>query len=180
MRHMSQYLTTQVSAKLYCYYIRPTLEYTSPGWHGSISSEQTLALKRVQASVARAILQADSMTPKSILLERLQWPALRWRREISSLVVFHKLITTRPSVSVGSFFLCIFENWQASTETVSASTLDGKFSSWSEIVLLPVCSSLNTLPHDIQCVKKKQILKCALETHWSEHNYCPYKNIDIT
>ena len=37
----------------------------------------------------------------------------------------------------------------------------------------------NTLPHDIQCVKEKQIFKCDLETHWSEHKYCPYKNIDI-
>ena len=77
MRHVSQYLTPQVSAKLYCYYIRPTLEYASPVWHGSISSEQALALERVQARVARVILQADWMTPKSILLERLQWPALR-------------------------------------------------------------------------------------------------------
>ena len=95
MRHMSQYLTTQVLAKLYCNNIRPTLEYAV--WQDSISSEQALALERVQASLARAILQADWMTPKSILLERLQWPALRWRHGISSLVVFHGLITTRPA-----------------------------------------------------------------------------------
>ena len=69
MRHISQYFTPQVSAQLYCYYIRPTLEYVSPVWHGSISSEQALALEHVQASVAWAILQEDWMMLKSILLE---------------------------------------------------------------------------------------------------------------
>ena len=31
-------------------------------------------------------------TPKPTLLEQLDWPALRWRREISSLTFFHKII----------------------------------------------------------------------------------------
>ena len=179
MRHMSQYLTTQVSAKLYCYYIRPTLEYASPVWHGSISSEQALALERVQASVARAILQADWMTPKSVLLERLQWPALRWRREISSLVVFHELIITRPTFLSDLFSFAssktdrhLRKPFQLLLRTAN-SARDLKSFFYRSALLW------NTLPHDIQSIKKKPIFKCALETHWSEHKYCPYKNIDI-
>ena len=32
------------------------------------------------------------MTPKDKLLERLDWPALRWRRTIASLIFFHSLL----------------------------------------------------------------------------------------
>ena len=166
MRHMSQYLTTQVLAKLYCNYIRPTLEYAV--WQGSISSEQALA-----------ILLADWMTPKSILLELLQWPALRWRREISSLVVFHELIITRPTFLSDLFSFAssktdrhLRKPFQLLLRTAN-SARDLKSFFYRSALLW------NTLPHDIQSIKKKPIFKCALETHWSEHKYCPYKNIDI-
>ena len=146
---------------------------------GSISSEQALALERVQASMTRAILQADWMTPKSVLLEQLQWPALRWRREISSLVVFHELIITRPMFLSDLFSFAssktdrhLRKTFQLLLRTAN-SARDLKSFFYRSALLW------NTLPRDIQSIKKKPIFKCALETHWSEHKYRPYKNIDI-
>ena len=153
MRHISQYLTPQVLAKLYCNYIRPTLEYAV--WQDSISSEQALALERVQASLARAILQADWMTPKSILLERLQWPALRWRREISSLVVFHELITIRPVFLSDLFSFASLKTDRHLRKTFRL--LPRTANSAGDLKSFFYRSDLlwNTLPHDIQCIKKK-------------------------
>ena len=55
-----------------------------------------MSLERIQASVARGLLQADWFTPKEELFRQLGWPALRWRREITSLTMFHKLLHSRP------------------------------------------------------------------------------------
>ncbi len=180
IRHMSQYLPPHVSAKLYCYYIRPSLEYASPVWHGSITAEQALSLERVQASVARSILRADWKTPKSVLLEQLQWPALRWRREISSMVVFHELISTRPAFLLNDLFSFV----SARTDRLlrkpfqlllrkANSVRDSKSFFYRSALLW------NTLPHDIQCVKSKHHFKLALQKHWSAQKYCPTKNIHI-
>ena len=49
-------------------------------------------LERIQAAVARCILQAPWRTPKSELLQALDWPSLRWRREIASLCLLHRFL----------------------------------------------------------------------------------------
>ena len=101
LRHMARYLPLHVTEKLYLSYVRPTLEYACPVWHASITAEQALCLERIQASVARRLLHADWMEPKNKLLQQLGWPALRWRRAISSITLFHqmKVAPTRLFVS---------------------------------------------------------------------------------
>ena len=64
----------------------------APLWHGSIREEDALQLERIQAAVARCILQAPWRTPKSELLQALDWPSLRWRREIASLCLLHRFL----------------------------------------------------------------------------------------
>ena len=88
--------STSVATRLYVYYVRPTMEYACAVWHGSLREDIALSLERIQASAARRLLRADWFTPKETLLEQLGWPALRWRREISSLTLFHKLLHSRP------------------------------------------------------------------------------------
>ena len=64
----------------------------SPLWHGSMYEEDALQLERIQTAVARCILQAPWHTPKSELLQALDWPSLRWRREIASLCLLHRFL----------------------------------------------------------------------------------------
>ena len=60
-----------------------------PLWHGSIRDEDALQLERIQAAVARRVLHAPWDTPKRQLLEELNWPSLRWHRDIASLCLLH-------------------------------------------------------------------------------------------
>ena len=92
LRLMSHQLPRAVTIRLFKSYLRPTMEYASAVWHGSLKEEDALSIERIQAGVARCLLKADWCTPKPTLLEQLDWPALRWRREIASLTFFHKII----------------------------------------------------------------------------------------
>ena len=92
LRWMSHHLRGPLTTKLYLSFVRPTMEYASPLWHGSIREEDALQLERIQTAVARCILQAPWRTPKSELLQALDWPSLRWRREIASLCLLHRLL----------------------------------------------------------------------------------------
>ena len=92
LRLMARDLPLSVASILYVYYVRPVLEYASPVWHGSLREEDAMSLEQIQASVARSFLQADWFTPKEELFRQLGWPALTWRREITSLTMFHKLL----------------------------------------------------------------------------------------
>ena len=92
LRWMSHHFRGPLTTKLYLSYVRPTMEYASPLWHGSIREEDVLQLERIQTAVARCILQAPWRTPKSELLQALDWPSLRWRREIASLCLLHRFL----------------------------------------------------------------------------------------
>ena len=82
---------------LYIYYVRPVMEYASTVWHGSITEDEAIAMERVQASVARCVSKSPWSTPKETLFESLDWPSLRWRRDVARMVLFHKLLTCREA-----------------------------------------------------------------------------------
>ena len=92
LRYMAKELPADLVSKIYITYVRPTLEYASPVWHGDLSKQHSLALERVQASVARRILKAPWTTPKNVLFEQLQWPSLSWRRSIATTCLLHQLL----------------------------------------------------------------------------------------
>ena len=73
------------------------MEYASPVWHGSITEEEAIAMERVEASVARCVSKSPWSTPKETLFESLDWPSLLWRRDVASMVLFHKLLTSAPT-----------------------------------------------------------------------------------
>ena len=97
---MSHHLRGPLIAHLYLAYVRPTMEYASPLSHGFIRDEVFVIFKMRynsrEAAVARRILHAPWDTPKRQLLEELNWPSLRWRREIASLCLLHQLLQERP------------------------------------------------------------------------------------
>ena len=78
LRYMIPNLSPEVANKVYLTWVRPSMEYACPVWSASISAEESMALERVQASVARRILSAEWTTPKSELLRRLEWSTLWW------------------------------------------------------------------------------------------------------
>ena len=92
LRLMSHQLPRAVTIRLFKSYVRPTMEYASAVRHGSLKEEDAFSIERIQAGVARCLLKAEWCTQKPTLLAQLDWPALRWRREISSLTFFHKII----------------------------------------------------------------------------------------
>ena len=91
LRLMSNDLPLPVATR-HIYYVRPTMEYASAVWHGSLREDNAMSIEQIKASVARRLLRADWFTPKETLLEQLGWPALRWRREINTV----SQTTTQP------------------------------------------------------------------------------------
>ena len=116
LRLMGRYLPLPVASILYVYY-PPVLEYASHVWHGSLREEDAMSLERIQGSVARSLLQPDWVTPKEELFRLLGWPALRWRREITSLTMFHNLLRSHPE----PLSECLFQYASATAAAASPS-----------------------------------------------------------
>ena len=69
------------------------MEYASPVWNGLFAEADADGLEKIQAEVARYLLKVSRRTPKKKeLLQQLGLPALGWRRNIISMVLFHKLV----------------------------------------------------------------------------------------
>ena len=88
-------------------FLRSSVEYASPVWHGSIREVDATTLERIQCSVARLVLQAARDTPKKKLLEDVGWPSLSRRREILSMVLFVNLLDIRPPALMDCISLLI-------------------------------------------------------------------------
>ena len=180
LRIMSRDLPLSVATKLYSCYVRPTMEYASPVWHGSLREEDAMCLERIQTGVARRLLRAEWTTPKDSLLEQLGWPALRWRREVTSLSLFHKLLHSRTE----PFPQCLFP-FSHTTSTRSrrkplqlvlpqTRTTRYKTSFFYRSALL-----WNSLPHNIQSLRNSTAFQQALEQHWSAYRYCTSQSIPV-
>ena len=162
------------------YHVRSVLEYASPVWHGSLREEDAMSLERIQASVARCLLQAYWFTPKEELFRQLGWPALRWRREITSVTMFHKLLHSRPE----PLSECLFQYPSAT----SARSRRKPFQ-----LLLPhtrttrdrescFCRSAllwNSLPHDIQSLSYSKSFHDALENHYQSYKFTTTENFHV-
>ena len=67
------------------------MEYASPVWNGLLAEADADSLEKIQAEVARYLLKVSRRTPKKELLQQLGLPALRWRRDIISVVLAESL-----------------------------------------------------------------------------------------
>ena len=88
-------LSPEVAIKVYLTWVRPAMEYACPAWSASIPAQESIALERVQASVAWRILSSEWTTRKSDLLRRLEWPVLWWRRAVLSVCLLYVILKTR-------------------------------------------------------------------------------------
>ena len=180
LRHMSRQIPTDTLAQLYLSYVRPTMEYASQVWHGSITTDQALSQERIQAGVARCLLRADWMTPKHQMLEQVGWSALCRRRAVASIILFHQLKIQPPSR---------LEEHVPPT----SSSQTGRSLRKSEQLLLPKLrtkrlsnsffyhASLlwNSLPANIQNLQKSEDFKSALEQHWAALKFRPSADIPL-
>ena len=173
LRHICREVNTDISCKIYLSFVRPVLEYACPVWHSDINAEQSLALERVQASVARSILKADWRTPKSALLQRLGWPALRWRRTIISMVFFHRLLRTAGPLSecVRVFPFSSSVSGRAKRKPLQLLLQPIRSSKRLKSFFFNSALLWNSLPSSIQSIERSTAFKSALEKFWVKKKY---------
>ena len=181
LRLMARDLPLPVASILYVYYVRPVLEYASPVWHGSLREGDAMSLERIQASVAwRSLLQADWFTPKEELFRQLGWPAHRWRREITSLTMFHKLLHSRPE-PLGE---CLFQYASATSARSRRKPFQlllphTRTTRYRESFFYRSALLWNSLPHDIQSPKNSKSFRNALENHYQSYKFTTTQNFHI-
>ena len=180
LRVMSNDLPLPVATRLYIYYVHPTMEYACAVWHGSLREDVALSLERIQASVARRLLRADWFTPKETLLEQLGWAALRWRREISSLTLFHKLLHSRPEPLRELLFpFAHTTSSRCRRKPLQLLLPQARTTRYRESFFYRSALLWNSLPQDIQAHTNSTAFRKAIEQHWSAYRYTTKQNIPI-
>ena len=166
---MARDLPSSVIMKLYLCYLRPSLEYASPCWHGSISSSHAMALERIQASVARCVLRASWITAKSALPAKLDWPSLRWRRDIAAVTLLHSLLQDGRE----PFMNCLFESSKTRSSRKPHQLLLTHASTTKFLNSFFYHSALlwNSLPHSILTITSKPAFRIAVKDNWSTFKY---------
>ena len=170
LRWMSRDLRPATIEKLFIYFLRPKLEYASPVWNGNLLARDALALERIQAAVARSILRASFYTPKTLMLQQLNWPSLCWRREVLSLTFFQSLIHTRPP----PLDSCLFP-FASATSTRSLRKPKqlilprANTSKYANSFFFRTALVWNTLPANIQNITCRPTFKKEIEAHGSSH-----------
>ena len=178
LRYMTPNMSASVSSKLYLTWVRPTMEYACPVWHASISKEDSLTLERIQASVARRILQADWSTPKELLFQSLDWPALWWRRSVLSVCLLFDLMTNATSPLKDCLFPCVSTKSSYNFRKPKQLLLPKTHSTRHQQSFFYHASLLwNTLPNSTQQASSKETFKKEVERHWSHLKFDPQGRI---
>lgn len=180
LRWMANDLPQDAAVRLYLHYVRPLFEYASPVWHGSLSEQEATALERIQAAVARRLLGAAWDTPKTELLQRLEWPSLRWRREIQGMVLFHQLLLSRPPPLSDCLFP--FSHTKVSRSQRKPFQLllpNVKTNRFLKSFFFRSSLLWNSLPHCIQSLTSSPQFKQALQDHWRAHKFNTHTNIPV-
>ena len=180
LRFMMHNLNDSLTIKLFLCYVRPTLEYASPLWHGTISEDDALAMERIQAAVARRILRAPWHTPKSYLLAQLNWPALRWRREIASLCLLHQLLNNRPE-PLSAFLFPFVSSRTSHIQRKPRQLILGpaRTTQYSHSFFFRTSVVWNTLPSSIQTQTDARTFKSKIIEHFSSEKFNCYQNFHI-
>ena len=170
---MSRFLSPKVIETLYLYYVRPMLEYASPLWAAAITQEDSLMLERLQASVARSILRADWRTPKTTLFKTLDWPSLKFRREVQCVKLFRHLVCLKSDLLVS----CLPEVFRKSPEGYNFRKSHviplpyAKSKQMSKSFFLHAVVLWNSLPKSVASAPSTSAFDHALMAHWSTHKH---------
>ena len=180
LRLMSHQLPRAVTIRLFKSYVRPTMEYASAVWHGSLKEEDALSIERIQAGVARCLLKADWCTPKPTLLEQLDWPALRWRREIASLTFFHKIIQRQlPPLTDCLFPFAHSVSNRSQRKPLQLLLPQTRSTRFTKSFFYRSALLWNSLPSCIQEISSSTKFRKAIEDHWTRYKYITDTNIPI-
>ena len=172
LRWMSKDLRPSTVQQLYVYFLRPKLEYACPVWHGALLERDAIALERVQGAVARSILRAPVHTSKSKLFEQLNWPSLRWRREIFCIGLFHRILHTHPPPLDSCLFPFASTNTTRSLRKPKQLILPRVHTSkYVKSFFFRSALLWNTLPAQLQNITSYHKFKTSIEEHWSAHKY---------
>ena len=82
-----------VISRVYLTMVRPSLEYAGAVWN-SCRKEDAKTLEKIQTKIARIVLYLEGQRAKlsdSVVLEKLEWPTLAWRRRQSLLCLLWQL-----------------------------------------------------------------------------------------
>ena len=136
---------------------------------------------RIQASVAR---QLDHFEPTGLHQRKRSWNnldgRLRWRREISSLTLFHKLLHSRPEPL--RELLCPFAHTTSSRcrrKPLQLLLPQARTTRYRESFFYRSALLWNSLPQDIQAHTNSTTFRKAIEQHWSAYRYTTTQNIPI-
>ena len=174
-------LPASVITKLYIQYVRPSLEYAAPVWHGSINESEATDLERVQCSLARYLLKAKPDTPTKNLLKDMGWPSLRWRREIASMCLFAELVHTRPPLlrdCLPAFAKDKVD--RAHRKPYQLILIKCNTSRFLNSFLVRSSVIWNTLPSEIQSVQSRRKFRNLIEEHWASHKFDTHTNLFST
>ena len=125
-------------------------------------------MERLQAAVARRILRAPWHTPKSDLLAQLNWPALRWRREIASLCLLHQLLNNRPE-PLSAFLFPFVSSRTSHIQRKPRQLILGpaRTTQYSHSFFFRTSVVWNTLPSSIQTQTDARTFKSKIIEHFS-------------
>ena len=159
---------------LYTTYVRPTLGYASPVWHGGLSKQLSLALERVQASVARWILKAPWTTPKNVhvLFEQLQWPSLSWRWFVAvAATCLLRQLLQNPTDPLKDFLFLFSSTVSSYNFCKPRQPIFPTTRTYQHLnsFFYPSALLWNSLPASIQSTTKPNHFRQALTLQWIEH-----------
>ena len=184
LKLMARTLAPEIITKLYLYYVRPVLEYASPVWHSAAPSSAAAALERIQASVARTIINADWMTPKDDLLKELNWPSLRWRREITGMTLFHTLQAKKKQNYSSILNHHIPQHLYELTNRSRRKPLDVRLphvrtSRQTKSFFFRSALLWNSLPHTLQSIESTHSFQQNLELHWHKYKHNTQSDVPL-
>ena len=103
---LAQDLPAELISTMYLTCVCPTLENASQVWHPGLLESHAIPLERIQASVVRRILKTHWRSPKKELFAQLEWPSLRWRRAVATVVLLQKILN-----KASLLFLFVSSRW---------------------------------------------------------------------
>ena len=131
-------------------------------------------------TVARCLLKAEWCTPKPILLAQLDWPALRWRREISSLTFFHKIIQRQlPPLTDCLFPFAHSVSNRSQRKPLQLLLPQTRSTRFTKSFFYRSALLWNALPLCIQEISSSTKFRKAIEDHWTRYKYITDTNIPI-
>ena len=170
---MSPYLPPNTISILYKSYARPIIEYACEIWGVSLPTQDTTAIDKLQARIARCILsragnQLPWITPKEDLFSACNLASPSWRRQIQCLCTIHRNIHNDSLLQA-----CAVERSHSSRRP-NFLLLTRKLGKYSQRHLFAQFLSIwNLLPHDIRCISSPATFRQEIEHHFLKYKFSP-------